>query len=71
VRDGAPDDALTVTTSRFFGGLIAARLGLAADALRATAEKSEFDYFVSYLKGTPDLSGQPPAGWTNRTEPLP
>ena len=68
-KDGA--ETLTVTTSQFFGRLIAAKLGLPPDALHDTPQKSEFDYFVSYLKTTPDLTGSAPTGWTSSAELVP
>ncbi len=59
---GAP---ATVTTSRFFGSLLAARLGLPADSIRESARGSEFDYFVEYLSNAPQpLSFAVPEGWT-------
>jgi len=44
---------LTVTTSQFFARIIAARLALPADAIRATERASEFDAFVACLKSHP------------------
>ncbi len=70
-REGAPAGLRTITTSQFFGRLIAAKLGLPAGALRETAQKSEFDYFIAYLKTQPDLTGGAPAGWKSSAEPAP
>jgi 2',3'-cyclic-nucleotide 2'-phosphodiesterase (5'-nucleotidase family) len=70
-NEAVPEGPLTVTTSQFFGRLIAAKLGLPADALRDTGQKSEFDYFVAYLKTQPDLSGGAPAGWKQTAELAP
>lgn len=62
----ATGESLTVTTSQFFGRLIAARLGMPADAIREGAQKSEFDYFVAYLTANPAAAAvaETPAGWT-------
>lgn len=70
-KETQPSGTLTVTTSQFFGRLIAAKLGLPSDALRDTGLKSEFDYFVTYLKTQPDLSGGAPAGWKQTAELAP
>jgi hypothetical protein len=70
-KEDAPAGPLTVTTSQFFGRLIAAKLGLPAEALRETGQKSEFDYFVAYLKTQPDLTGGAPAGWKSSAELVP
>jgi hypothetical protein len=70
-KETLPDGPLTVTTSQFFGRLLVARLGLPADALRDTGQKSEFDWFVTYLKTQPDLSGNAPAGWQQIAELAP
>ncbi len=70
-KEGPAAASLTVTTSQFFGRLIAAKLGLPADALRETAQKSEFDYFVAFLKTQPDLTGGTPAGWKSSAETTP
>jgi len=66
IQDGLPDGPVTVTTSKYFAALLKAKLQLPPDAARDTAIPSEYDYFVSYLKATPDaLSMQaPPAGWS-------
>ena len=70
-KDTLPAGPLTVTTSQFFGRLIAAKLGLPANALRDTGQKSEFDSFVAFLKTQPDLSGSAPAGWKQTAELAP
>lgn len=47
-----------VTTSEYFARLLAAKFTLPPEAIRETAQKSEFDYFVGYLKSHPEaLSG--------------
>jgi len=64
-KSGVTAESLTVTTSEFFGRLIATKLGLSPDSLRPTAHQSEFDYFVSYLKANPGATTSPAlsAGW--------
>lgn len=66
IKDNIPAGPINVTTSEFFGRLIATKLGLPATALRQAADKSEFDYFISYLKANPAAvnGGSLPAGWT-------
>lgn len=56
----------TVTTSQYFGRLIAAKLGLPPDAIRESGIATEFDYFSDYLKSHPEAisGGFPPAGWS-------
>ncbi len=56
----------TVTTSQYFGRLIAAKLGLPAGAIRESGIKTEFDYFAEYLKSHPEAlsGGFPPTGWS-------
>jgi 2',3'-cyclic-nucleotide 2'-phosphodiesterase (5'-nucleotidase family) len=44
-----------VTTSDFFGRVIASRLGLGPEQIRPTAEKSEFGYFIAMLKNSPGI----------------
>jgi len=65
-KDGASSATLTVTTSQFFGRLIAAKLGLPLDAIREGGQKSEFDYFIAFLKANPGAvsATDVPAGWT-------
>lgn len=70
-KEARPEGPLSVTTSQFFGRLLVARLGLPAEALRDTGQKSEFDWFVAYLKTQPDLSGNAPAGWKQIAELAP
>lgn len=70
-KENLAAETLTVTTSQFFGRLIAAKLNLPPDALRDTGQKSEFDYFVAYLKTQPALSGGAPAGWKQTAEMAP
>jgi hypothetical protein len=59
-----------VTTSRFFGSLLAQELGLPPETLRdvpgsSGAPGSEFAYFLSYLSKAPQpLAFAVPAGWT-------
>lgn len=57
---------LTVTTSEYFGRLIAAKLNLPADSIRETTQKSEFDYIIEYLKSHPDSAASPsaPTDWS-------
>ncbi|MFZ4682299.1 MAG: hypothetical protein ACOYMS_07340 [Terrimicrobiaceae bacterium] len=65
-KDGPDAETLTVTTSEFFGRLIATKLGIPPDAIRPTAQKSEFDFFVEYLKAHPDAAGgaDSSTGWS-------
>lgn len=70
-KDSPPEGPLTVTTSQFFGRLITAKLGLPPEAVRETGQKSEFDYFVAFLKSQPDLTGGAPAGWKHSAELAP
>jgi hypothetical protein len=65
-KDDAGGGTLTVTTSQFFGHLIAAKLGIDPGVFRENGQKSEFDYFVAYLKANPEaINGAvPPTGWT-------
>jgi len=60
-RGENPGGVRTVTTSRYFGRLIAAKLGLPADALREAPYPTEFDYFTAYLKSHPDALSNSPA----------
>ncbi len=46
---------LKVTTSDYFGRVIASRLGLESASLVPTNESSEFGFFVSALKNTPEI----------------
>lgn len=55
------EGSLKVTTSDFFGRIIATRLGLDPDRLLPTEEVSEFGYFVSALKNTPEILIAPAA----------
>ncbi len=52
---------LKVTTSDYFGRIIASRLGMDSGTLLPTAEQSEFGYFVSALKNTPEILNAPDA----------
>lgn len=63
--DLPPDQPAVITTSRFFGSLIARELGLPPDSIRDVAESgSEFDFFVAALAKAPRpyLFAAPP-GW--------
>ena len=54
-----------VTTSKFFGSLLAQELGLPASTLRDAARGSEFDFFLAYLAKAPQpLNFAVPSGWT-------
>lgn len=66
LRVDATGTVLTITTSQYFGRLIAGKLGLPADAIRESGIPREFDYFAEYLKSHPEIlsSGFPPAGWS-------
>ena len=72
-NDGLDAESLTVTTSEFFGRLIATKLGIAPESLRVTAQKSEFDYFVEYLKANPGAAGgatsSPGWSWSGKFQP--
>lgn len=62
--DGAVSDQVRVTTSRFFASLIARSLDLPTTAVEALPERSEFDFFVEYLKREPDaLTAATLSGW--------
>jgi len=69
--DSATSPSLTVTTSWYFGDLIASRLELPPESLRPTPQKSEFDALVTYLKAHPEAVGAtaPPPGWTESANP--
>lgn len=56
----------TVTTSQYFGRLIAAKLNLPPDAIKTSSFGKEFDYFAEYLKSHPEAlsAGFPPTGWS-------
>jgi 2',3'-cyclic-nucleotide 2'-phosphodiesterase (5'-nucleotidase family) len=47
--------SLTVTTSEFFGRIIATRLGLDFLAIRVTEHTSEYDFFVKALESSPEV----------------
>lgn len=64
-RDDMPDGPVTVTTSKYFASVLAAHLKLSPESVRETPQTSEFDYFVSFLRSTPEaLNGGEPAGWS-------
>ncbi len=57
-------DPVVVTTSRFFGSLIAPDLGLPESALVGLPQTSEFDFFAGYLASQKDLfPATLPDGW--------
>lgn len=63
-EDLAADQPAAVTTSQFFGSLIARELGLPADAVRNAGRGSEFDFFLAALERSPQpLTFTVPAGW--------
>ncbi len=72
-NDGLDADAITVTTSDFFGRLIAAKLAIPPDAIKTTAQKSEFDFFVEYLKTNPGAvtgaASSPGWSWSGKLQP--
>jgi hypothetical protein len=55
ISQEAGDGAINVTTSDYFGRVIASQLGLDPDQIRPTAETSEFGYFISVLKTSPEI----------------
>lgn len=65
-KSTAPSGTLTITTSEYFSRLIAAKLGLPAGSVRETAQKSEFDYIIEFLKSHPESAASPsaPQDWT-------
>lgn len=65
-KDSLPEGPVTVTTSQFFGRLIATKLGLPSATLPEKSGKSEFEYFVSYLASHPEALANPtpPDGWS-------
>ena len=65
-KDPPADGMVTVTTSQYFGRLIATKLGQPLSVLRDTGAPSEFAFFVRYLTTHPDVLARPvpPDGWT-------
>lgn len=60
--DGEP---VTLTTSKFFGQLIAKQPGLEGLAIVDLPGTPEFDFFLAYLKANPGaISAGPKQGWT-------
>ncbi|CAN5426950.1 hypothetical protein BH09VER1_BH09VER1_30160 [soil metagenome] len=65
-KNGLAPGPITVTTSEYFGRLIAAKLNLPAGSIRETEQKSEFDYIIEYLKSHPESAASPsaPTDWS-------
>jgi hypothetical protein len=65
VRPGGPEDALVVTTSEFFGKILARRLGLPDGSVRRVPEAPvEFDFYVEAFATNPQvLVGGGESGW--------
>jgi hypothetical protein len=65
-KAGLSANPATITTSQYFGRLIASKLGLPPEAIRESGIAKEFDYFSDYLKSHPEAlnGGFPPAGWS-------
>jgi len=56
---------ITITTSRFFGNLIARKLHLLPEAVLALSETSEFDFLLKRLKTSPNINlGMLSPDWT-------
>lgn len=60
ISPNAREGAINITTSDFFGSVIASQLGLDLEQLRPTAETSEFGYFISVLKNSPEILNPTP-----------
>jgi hypothetical protein len=65
LRPGAPEQTLVVTTSEFFGKMLAQRLGLPSGAVRRVADMPvEFDFYVRAFAADPHLlEGEGESGW--------
>lgn len=65
-QEGLPaDQPVTVTTSQFFGALIAREFQLPAEAIREAGVGTEFEFFLRALARAPQpLTLAAPAGWT-------
>ncbi|MCX6968630.1 MAG: hypothetical protein NTV93_00550 [Verrucomicrobia bacterium] len=66
-----PDDGpVVLSTSKFFGQLIAKQPGMENIEFAELAGTSEFDFFLDYLKANPGAIASGPApGWSNLTPP--
>lgn len=56
VDKSSAQDPIILTTSQFFGKLIARQLGIAQSEITALPQSSEFDFFLGYLKEHPGFS---------------
>jgi len=69
-KDGLTGDVVHVATSHFFARLISAKFG--SVPVQETAIRSEFDYFVNFLKTHPPAKdGELPQGWSLNPGMLP
>jgi len=61
----AESDGITLTTSRYFADLIAREPEMGGIVITDLPQKSEFDYFLQYLRSNPGaISAGFPDGWT-------